>query len=149
MGRFDGKVVAVTGGASGIGEATARLFAEDGAKVAIADLDAERGRSVAEEIKATGAPTLFVETRTEREAEAARFIERARAEFGRIDVLVNNAGMRLPDRRRGERGELGRDPRRQPQGLRLLREGGDPGDASHGRREHRERRLHPVGGGRR
>jgi meso-butanediol dehydrogenase / (S,S)-butanediol dehydrogenase / diacetyl reductase len=95
MGRFSGKVVAVTGGASGIGEATARLFAEEGALVAIADLDADRGRSVAGDIEAKGAAALFVETHTEREDEAAGFVRRARDEFGRLDVLVNNAGMRL------------------------------------------------------
>jgi NAD(P)-dependent dehydrogenase (short-subunit alcohol dehydrogenase family) len=95
MGRFSGRVVAITGGASGIGEATARLFAEDGARVAIADLDADRGRSVADDIKAKGAAALFVETHTEREDEAAGFVRRARDEFGRLDVLVNNAGMRL------------------------------------------------------
>jgi NAD(P)-dependent dehydrogenase (short-subunit alcohol dehydrogenase family) len=95
MGRFSGKVVAVTGGASGIGEATARVFAEEGAMVAIADLDADRGRAVAEELRATGAAALFVETHTERESEAAAFIRRARDEYGRLDVLVNNAGMRL------------------------------------------------------
>jgi NAD(P)-dependent dehydrogenase (short-subunit alcohol dehydrogenase family) len=95
MARFNGKVVAVTGGASGIGEATARLFAEEGAHVAIADLDAERGRSVAEALRAKNGTTIFVETHTEREAEAAAFIRRARDEFGRLDVLVNNAGMRL------------------------------------------------------
>ncbi len=95
MGRFSGKAVAVTGGASGIGEATARLFAEEGARVAIADLDADRGRAVTDEIKATGAGALFVLTHTEREVEAAGFIRRARDEFGQLDVLVNNAGMRL------------------------------------------------------
>ena len=95
MGRFSGKVVAITGGASGIGEATARLFGEEGAQVAIADLDVSRGRTVADEIRTKGGAALFVETHTEREAEAAAFIHRARDEFGRIDVLVNNAGMRL------------------------------------------------------
>ena len=95
MGRFGGKVVAVTGGASGIGEATARLFAAEGAQLAIADLDADRGRAVAGEIRAAVAATLFVETHTEREAEAAAFIRRAHDEFGRLDVLVNNAGIRL------------------------------------------------------
>ena len=95
MGRLGGKVAAVTGGASGIGEATARLFAEEGAQIAIADLDVDRGRRVADEIRGKGVRAVFVETHTEREAEAIGFIRRAREEFGRLDVLVNNAGMRL------------------------------------------------------
>jgi len=95
MGRLGGKVAAVTGGASGIGEATARLFAEEGAQIAIADLDVDRGRRVADEIQGKGVTAVFVETHTEREAEAIGFIRRAREEFGRLDVLVNNAGMRL------------------------------------------------------
>src|SRR5207247_11159378 len=95
MGRLGGKVAAVTGGASGIGEATARLFAEEGAQIAIADLDVDRGRRVADEIRGKGVTAVFVETHTEREAEALGFIRRAREEFGRLDVLVHNAGMRL------------------------------------------------------
>jgi NAD(P)-dependent dehydrogenase (short-subunit alcohol dehydrogenase family) len=95
MGRLSGKVAAVTGGASGIGEATARLFAEEGARVALADVDADRGRAVADDIQTKGGSALFVETHTEREAEAGAFIRRARDQFGRLDVLVNNAGMRL------------------------------------------------------
>jgi NAD(P)-dependent dehydrogenase (short-subunit alcohol dehydrogenase family) len=95
MGRLNGKVAAITGGASGIGEATARFFAQEGAQVAIADLDADRGQAVADEIRATGAGALFVQTHTEREHEALGFVRRACDEFGRLDVLVNNAGMRL------------------------------------------------------
>src|SRR5262245_62386731 len=95
MARFSGKVAAITGGASGIGEATARLLAEDGAQIAIADIDAVRGRWVADEIRALGTKAIFVETHTERESEASRFIQRACQEFGRLDVLVNNAGIRL------------------------------------------------------
>lgn len=95
MGRLDGKAAAVTGGASGIGEATARRFAEEGAHVAIADIDAERGRAVAAEIEAKGGRAIFTETHTEREAEAAAFVRAAAERFGRLDILVNNAGMRL------------------------------------------------------
>jgi len=95
MGRLDGKVAAVTGGASGIGEATARRFVAEGAAVALGDIDAERGRQVAGEIQAAGGRAVFVETHAGREADAARFVRTARDEFGRLDVLVNNAGMRL------------------------------------------------------
>ncbi|MEX2224637.1 MAG: SDR family oxidoreductase [Candidatus Rokuibacteriota bacterium] len=95
MARLSGRVAAVTGGASGIGEATARLFAEEGAHVAIADIDAERGRAVADEIRATGGRATFRETHTEREADCVRFIQATHAERSRLDILVNNAGMRL------------------------------------------------------
>jgi NAD(P)-dependent dehydrogenase (short-subunit alcohol dehydrogenase family) len=63
--------------------------------VAIADVDGARGRAVAEELRAGGARALFVETRTEREADCAAFIATTHRELGRLDVLVNNAGMRL------------------------------------------------------
>lgn len=95
MARLSGRVAAITGGASGIGEATARLFADEGARVAIADMDAARGRMVADEIKAAGAEALFVEAHTEHESEAMTFIKRTVAQFGRLDILINNAGMRL------------------------------------------------------
>jgi 2-hydroxycyclohexanecarboxyl-CoA dehydrogenase len=95
VGRLDGKVAAITGGASGIGEATARLFVEEGARVAIADMDAERGRMVADEIKAAGGEVVFIEAHMEREADAFNFIRRTVEQYGRLDILVNNAGMRL------------------------------------------------------
>ena len=94
-GRLGGKVAAVTGGASGIGEATARRFAEEGAQVAIADVDADRGRGIADQIQAKGGRAFFLETRTERESDCVAFIRAAREQYGRLDVLVNNAGMRL------------------------------------------------------
>ena len=89
-GRLAGKVAAITGGAAGIGEATARRFAAEGARVVIADIDAETGRQLADELGG-----VFVETHTEREAECAAFIAAAVTSFGRLDILVNNAGMRL------------------------------------------------------
>jgi len=95
MRRLEGKVAAITGGASGIGEATARRFAAEGAAVALADIDAERGRTVAREIEGAGGRALFVETHAGREADAVRFVRAARERWGRLDALVNNAGMRL------------------------------------------------------
>ena len=98
MGRLDGKVAAVTGGASGIGEATVRRFVEEGARVAFADRDGPRGACIAGEIEAAGGEALFVEARMDREAEAAAFIRRAADHFGRLDILVNNAAIRLYNR---------------------------------------------------
>jgi NAD(P)-dependent dehydrogenase (short-subunit alcohol dehydrogenase family) len=95
MERLSGKVAAVTGGASGIGEATVRRFVAEGARVAFADRDVERGKRVAAEVEASGGQALFVEAHVEREAEAAAFIRQAVARFGQLDVLVNNAGIRL------------------------------------------------------
>jgi NAD(P)-dependent dehydrogenase (short-subunit alcohol dehydrogenase family) len=94
MDRFEGKVVAVTGGASGIGEAAVRRFVEDGAGVAFADRNAERGRDVAAELESQGAAVHFVEAEMGEEVHATGFIEAAVAHFGRLDVLVNNAGIR-------------------------------------------------------
>src|SRR5262245_55890382 len=95
MARLIGKVAAVTGGASGIGEAIVRRFVKEGAKVAYADRDADRGKRVAAEIAASGGEVIFVEAHVEREAEAAAFVREAAQRFGRLDILVNNAGVRL------------------------------------------------------
>src|SRR5438067_4869113 len=95
MARLNGKVAAVTGGASGIGEATVRRFVAEGARVAFADRDVERGKRLVAEIEASGGQALFVEAHMEREAEATAFVRHAAHRFGRLDVLVNNAGIRL------------------------------------------------------
>jgi len=88
-------VVAVTGGASGIGEATARRFGAEGAQVAIVDRDAERGEWVAAELQGQGIEALFVSSQIEREEAAAAFVQLTVARFERLDILVNNAGIRL------------------------------------------------------
>lgn len=98
MERLSGKVAAITGGASGIGEATVRLFLERGARVAFSDRDTERGNQLASEFQSQGAPAIFVHAHMESEAETASFIEQAEAQYGRLDVLVNNAGIRMYQR---------------------------------------------------
>lgn len=95
MERFSGKVAAVTGGASGIGEATVRRLVKEGAKVAFADRDGERGRRVAAEIAAAGGNVQFVEADVSKEAAAMGFVRQAASHFGRLDILVNNAGIRM------------------------------------------------------
>jgi 2-hydroxycyclohexanecarboxyl-CoA dehydrogenase len=95
MGQLSGKVAAVTGGASGIGEATVRRFIAEGAQVAFADRDVERGQRVAAEIEASGGHVVFVETYVEQEAAVAAFIQSAVDHFGQLNILVNNAGIRM------------------------------------------------------
>jgi NAD(P)-dependent dehydrogenase (short-subunit alcohol dehydrogenase family) len=95
MGQLSGKVAAVTGGASGIGEATVRRFIAEGAQVAFADRDVERGQRVAAEIAASGGHVMFVETHVEQEAAVAAFMHSAVDHFGQLNILVNNAGIRM------------------------------------------------------
>ena len=93
MGRLDGKVAAVTGGASGIGEATVRRFVAEGAQVAFCDRDGERGQRVAAELAAAGAKVAFTQVDVGTEAACLAFVNGAAEKFGRLDILVNNAGI--------------------------------------------------------
>ncbi|MEZ5167945.1 MAG: SDR family NAD(P)-dependent oxidoreductase [Acidimicrobiales bacterium] len=88
-----GKVVLITGAASGMGRATAHLFADEGAKVAVTDLHRDRVDAVAAEITGAGgtALPLVLDVRQVDQIEAA--VARVRAELGPVDVLVNNAGI--------------------------------------------------------
>jgi 2-hydroxycyclohexanecarboxyl-CoA dehydrogenase len=94
MGRLSGKIATVTGGASGIGEATVRRFVAEGASVAFCDRDGERGRRVAAELAAAGAHVAFTEADVGTEAACLAFVDGAAEKFGRLDILVNNAGIR-------------------------------------------------------
>ena len=94
MGRLDGKIAAVTGGASGIGEATVRRFVAEGASVAFCDRDGERGQRVAAELEAAGAKVAFTQADVGTEAACLGFVNGAADKFGRLDILVNNAGIR-------------------------------------------------------
>jgi NAD(P)-dependent dehydrogenase (short-subunit alcohol dehydrogenase family) len=93
VGRIAEKVALLTGAASGIGRATARLFAREGAAVALADVNADAGRRVAEEIAQSGGRAFFEPVDVTRAADCRRLVERAIREFGRIDILFNNAGI--------------------------------------------------------
>ena len=89
MSQLEGKVAVVTGGASGIGEATVRLFIEEGCKVVIADMQEERGAALADEL---GSDAVFqkVEVRQEDQVKAA--VDAAVSKWGRLDCMFNNAG---------------------------------------------------------
>lgn len=93
MGKLTGSVAIITGATSGIGKATALLFAEEGAHVVITGRRGELGRRLENEIQASGARCVFVETDHAQPADCARVVERALAEFGRVDILFNNAGI--------------------------------------------------------
>jgi NAD(P)-dependent dehydrogenase (short-subunit alcohol dehydrogenase family) len=90
---LSGKVALITGGASGIGRATALLFAREGAAVALADLNADGGQRVVDQISKSGGRAFFEPADVTRSADCQRLIERAIREFGRIDILFNNAGI--------------------------------------------------------
>src|SRR5256885_13472210 len=118
MGRLDGKVAAVTGGASGIGEATVRRFVAEGASVAFCDRDGERGQRVAAEIETAGAKVAFTHADVGTEAACLAFVNGAAEKFGRLDILINNAGIRKYET--VEEGELERDHQSQPAELSTL-----------------------------
>lgn len=93
-GRLSGKVALITGGASGIGRATAMRYAEEGADVVIADRDARRGAQAVEEIRASANQrSMFVEVNVAEEASVADMVDHAVAEFGRIDTVLAAAGV--------------------------------------------------------
>ena len=97
MAAFDGKVVIVTGGALGIGGATAREFSREGASVVIADLDRQAGQATCSEIEAAGGNAFFVEADVSRAADCRRVVEEAVSVFGGVDVLFNNVGIQPPE----------------------------------------------------
>lgn len=89
MAELDGKVAVVTGGASGIGEATVRQFVEEGAKVVIADMQQERGQNLADEL---GDAAVFVAVEVRQEEQVKAAIDTAVENWGRLDCIFNNAG---------------------------------------------------------
>jgi 3-oxoacyl-[acyl-carrier protein] reductase len=88
-----GRVAIVTGGTRGIGLAIARLLAEDGASVVVSGRDAARLDAAVKELESLGAPALGVPAAATKREDADRLVEATRERFGRIDVLVNNAGI--------------------------------------------------------
>jgi NAD(P)-dependent dehydrogenase (short-subunit alcohol dehydrogenase family) len=91
--RVKGKVAIITGGANGIGEATAKLLAKEGASVCIVDIDDENGKRVVKEIKAAGQEAVFEHANIAIEKEVAQAFAKFYKKYGKLHILVNNAGI--------------------------------------------------------
>ena len=89
-GRLDGKIAVITGAASGIGAGTARLFAAEGARVIVADMQVDAGRALVAEL---GDSARFAEVNVLDEAQIAAAVDLAVSEFGQLDIMFNNAGI--------------------------------------------------------
>src|ERR1700716_3027595 len=94
--RLKDKVALITGGTSGIGEATALLFSKEGAKVAITGRNQERGAAIVQQIKQQSGDALFVRADVSLAADCRRAVDETVRAFGRLDILFNNAGVFYP-----------------------------------------------------
>ena len=92
MDRLKSKIAIITGATSGIGEASARLFACEGAKVVVVGRNEEKGTSVVTEIHKSGGEAIFVPADVSKESACKRMIEETINKYGRLDILFNNAG---------------------------------------------------------
>jgi len=97
VGRLDGKVALITGGASGMGKVASSLFAREGAKVVLSDVSDEAGEATAREIQAAGGGAAYVHADVSKEDDAKAMVDAAVERFGGLHVLYNNAGIMLGD----------------------------------------------------
>ncbi|WP_338787266.1 SDR family NAD(P)-dependent oxidoreductase [Metabacillus sp. FJAT-53654] len=93
MGKLQDKVAVITGGASGIGAATASLFVSEGAKVVLVDLNEEKGKAFEAELKALNAEALFIKADITSEEDVANIFKQTLDAFGKVDTVFNNAGI--------------------------------------------------------
>lgn len=93
MSKLENKVAIITGAGSGIGKATALLFAKEGAKVVVSDINEEGGNKVVEEIKSAGGEAIFVKANTASPEDNENLVKETVKAFGKLDVAVNNAGI--------------------------------------------------------
>ena len=91
--RLQNQVAWISGASSGMGEAIARLFASEGASVALVDVQAARGRAIAEEIRTTGGRAVFIECDVRKEEAVRASFEQTAADFGGLNIIVNCAGI--------------------------------------------------------
>jgi len=91
--RLEGKVALISGGARGMGAEEARIFAREGAKVIIGDISEKDGKAVEAQISEAGGQALFVRLDVTEESDWTNAVDQAVSRYGKLDVLVNNAGI--------------------------------------------------------
>ncbi|MEK4494397.1 3-oxoacyl-ACP reductase FabG [Ureibacillus sp. FSL W8-0352] len=91
--RLKGKVAIITGSANGIGKAATIRFLEEGAKVVIADIQAEEGKQFEKELTERGYDVLFYQVNVAKKEEVEKMVEKVKEHYGKIDILINNAGI--------------------------------------------------------
>ena len=96
MGKLDGKVALISGGARGQGAAEALVFAREGAKVVFGDIRDDEGKQVESEIRAVGGDAVYVHLDVTNEADWRHAVQEAVSRYGKLDILVNNAGIVIP-----------------------------------------------------
>ncbi|TCP29646.1 NAD(P)-dependent dehydrogenase (short-subunit alcohol dehydrogenase family) [Scopulibacillus darangshiensis] len=96
MKRLEKQIALVTGGGSGIGKAACKLFASEGAKVAVVDIDFQKASETAEEIHQAGGEACSIKTDVSSKGDVIRMMDRLRETYGDLDILFNNAGTILP-----------------------------------------------------
>lgn len=102
MKTLENKVAIITGAGSGIGEATAKLFASEGAKVVVSDISEQSGKRVVEEIKKAGGEAIFVKADTGKATDHENLVKETVKAFGKLNIAVNNAGIGGPSVPTGE-----------------------------------------------
>lgn len=96
MKTLDNKTAIITGAGSGIGQATAELFAREGAKVVVSDINEKNGKAVADAVKKAGGEAVFIKADSASPDDNARLVAETIKQFGRLDIAVNNAGIGGP-----------------------------------------------------
>ena len=94
--QVEGKIALITGGSSGIGQATALAFSREGAKVVIADVNVESGEATLHQVKETGSEAIFVKTDVTKAIEVEKMMDKIITTYGRLDYALNDVGVIAP-----------------------------------------------------